>query len=75
MIEFSPFEILCEESVGKRIRIHLKDGSVDEGECIGFTRGIDEEDGISNIDIIHDNEEKKFYEYKETDIARIEVDI
>ena len=69
MIEFSPFEILCEESVGKRIRIHLKDGSVDEGECIGFTRGID------NIDIIHDNKEKKFYEYKETDIDRIEVDI
>ena len=53
----------------------MKDGSVDEGECIGFTRGIDEEDGISNIDIIHDNKEKKFYEYKETDIARIEVDI
>lgn len=71
-IEFSPFEIRCDDVAGKMVRLYLKNGCVVEGKCFGYTRGIDEEDGISNIDIIHPCDKKYGYEYKEPEIDRIE---
>lgn len=64
------FEARCEEVVGKTVRITFKDGSVPMvGECYGYTRAIDNDPEIAEIDILRGG---LLYGLEEPDIASIE---
>lgn len=46
------FETLCAKMVGKKVRIRFKDGGTPiVGECTGYTRAVDNEPKIAEIDI------------------------
>ena len=50
--EFMEFEALCEKMVGKRVRVIFKDGGTPSvGKCIGYTRAIDNDPEIAEIDV------------------------
>lgn len=46
------FETMCEKMVGKRIRVTFKDGGIPiVGECIGYTRAVDNDPEIAEINV------------------------
>lgn len=46
------FETLCAKMVGKKVQIRFKDGGAPVvGKCIGYTRAVDNEPEIAEIDI------------------------
>lgn len=46
------FEALCEKMVGKRVRVTFKDGGTPViGKCIGYTRAVDNDPEIAEIDV------------------------
>lgn len=50
--ESMEFEALCAKMVGKKVRVRFKDGGAPIiGECIGYTRAIDNDSEIAEIDI------------------------
>lgn len=50
--EVMEFEAMCERMVGKRVRITFKDGGTPViGKCIGYTRAVDNDPEIAEIDV------------------------
>lgn len=70
MISFSEFEILCENMVGKTVRVTFKDGGTPiTGYCEGFVRAIDNDPEVAQIDVISQGIS---YGLLETEIQSIE---
>lgn len=70
--EFMEFEALCEKMVGKRVRVIFKDGGTPiVGKCIGYTRAIDNDPEIAEIDV-NTGTQGAHYGLMESEIADVE---
>lgn len=70
--EFMEFEALCEKMVGKRVRVIFKDGGTPiVGKCIGYTRAIDNDPEIAEIDV-DTGTQGAHYGLMESEIADVE---
>lgn len=66
------FEALCEKMVGKRVRVIFKDGGTPiVGKCIGYTRAIDNDPEIAEIDV-DTGAQGAHYGLMESEIADVE---
>lgn len=66
------FEAMCEKMLGKKVRITFKDGSTPmSGVCAGYTRAIDNEPEIAEIDI-DTGVDGAYYGLMENEIEKIE---
>lgn len=66
------FEALCEKMVGKRVRVIFKDGGTPiVGKCIGYTRAIDNDPEIAEIDV-DTGTQGAHYGLMESEIADVE---
>lgn len=69
---FTPFELKAESAVKHRVRITFKDGRAPfEGYCSGFSRALDCDPEIAEIDVKYRKEDNWGTGFDETEVEDI----
>ncbi|MFR6100878.1 MAG: hypothetical protein ACLUO8_00185 [Christensenellales bacterium] len=72
MVPYSEFEIKADDARGHRVRITFKDGRKPvEGYCSGFSRALDCDPEIAEIDVLEHKEANWGESFDETEVEDI----
>ena len=69
---FTPFELKAESAVKHRVKITFKDGRTPYvGHCISFSRALDCDPEIAEIDVQKDLKDRWYKSFNETEVEDI----
>lgn len=72
MVPYSEFEIKADDARGHRVKITFKDGRMPYvGHCIGFSRALDCDPEIAEIDVQKDTRDDWYESFDETEVEDI----
>ena len=71
-IPYTPFEIKADDARGHRVKITFKDGRTPYvGHCISFSRALDCDPEIAEIDVKTDKKNNWYESFDETEVEDI----
>ena len=71
-IPYTPFEIKADDARGHRVKITFKDGRTPYvGHCISFSRALDCDPEIAEIDVQKDTRDDWYESFDETEVEDI----
>ncbi|MCI6041006.1 MAG: hypothetical protein MR742_10875 [Clostridiales bacterium] len=71
-IPYTPFEIKADDARGHRVKITFKDGRTPYvGYCFGFSRALDCDPEIAEIDVKTDKKNNWYESFDETEVEDI----
>ena len=71
-IPYTPFEIKADDARGHRVKITFKDGRTPYiGYCFGFSRALDCDPEIAEIDVVKHMKDRWYKSFNETEVEDI----